>query len=459
VFEFIRDLFPPLTVNERQDVAFLLHQLDSGLAPAVHRSRFIGPGSTSGTFVSTYLIPQAQQRNCDIAVIGTVFIGGLQRNLRWFWDRTAVGAPFACEDTTVANQNLGFFTTQASAGTGRNVFVGLPVGMGRRWGVDFDDDTIFNLKEAGLGTNPLNADTDGDGFFDDTEVGFGSNPLDATSLPNDNVPPIVRSVRLIYKNARIAKLIVETNEAARVIVNYTDGIAPPHVTATTEFKRLHTVLLRDLEPSYTTTALVRTYTGTVSAVDKAGNPSALPHKLMPSFSTESFITAFEGATPRENIISSLSSPTSVPLGGGGFRVTCTATVVDFKQIPPAPLINHAVVGRVILNGSVTANFVANGGPPPMFMGFAGLLGLGGIYNYPATPYLIGTVTGASGVSTLQFDLPTAVTGDQVQISIETAGEIDPATHNPVTTPSFLGTSRFEFPGTLVGNRATAVITL
>ncbi|MBM3988963.1 MAG: hypothetical protein FJ294_13515 [Planctomycetes bacterium] len=457
VFEFIRDLFPPLTMNERQDVAFFIHQLDSGLAPAVHRSRFIGPGSTSGTWVSTYLIAQARQRNCDIGVYGTVNWLGVPRNLRWFWDRNLTSSQFTCEDPTIPNQNLAFFVNQAVAGTGRNVFLGLPVGMGRRWAVDFDDDGLFNVPEVALATNPTKPDTDADGFLDGTEVTFGSNPSDPLSLPNDNVAPIVRSVRLIYKTARIAKFIIETSEPTRLMVNYSDGIAPPQAQPARGWKRLHTVLLRDLEPSYSTNNFTRTYMGSVIATDQAGNTS-LPSPL-PQFATESFITAFEAFTPRENIISNLTTPTVVLLPNGNYQVTCSATIVDFKQVPPSPLANHCAVGRVIVNGQVSGAFTANGGNPPQFLLFAGLLGFNGVYNYPLSPYLIGSVTTNNGVSTFQFELTSAVAGDKVQISIETAGEIDATTFNPVNFASFLQTSRFEFPTTHKQNQVSTVVTL
>ncbi len=43
---------------------------------------------------------------------------------------------------------------------------------------DDDGDTLTNDAEAGLGTDPLNADTDGDGIDDGTEVGNTDDPLD-----------------------------------------------------------------------------------------------------------------------------------------------------------------------------------------------------------------------------------------------------------------------------------------
>lgn len=48
---------------------------------------------------------------------------------------------------------------------------------------DPDGDTLTNVQELALGTNPLSIDTDGDGFNDATEVMNGSDPTSAASVP------------------------------------------------------------------------------------------------------------------------------------------------------------------------------------------------------------------------------------------------------------------------------------
>jgi len=53
-------------------------------------------------------------------------------------------------------------------------------------GLDNDEDTLTNLKEFELGTNPLLTDTDGDGHSDAKEVARGTNPSDAQSKPRAN---------------------------------------------------------------------------------------------------------------------------------------------------------------------------------------------------------------------------------------------------------------------------------
>ena len=49
---------------------------------------------------------------------------------------------------------------QAQAGTGVNLVMGLPVGMGRRFAVDPDNDGLFRQDEAQRGTDPRDPDSD-----------------------------------------------------------------------------------------------------------------------------------------------------------------------------------------------------------------------------------------------------------------------------------------------------------
>src|SRR5262249_25439627 len=148
----------------------------------------------------SYFAKQCTQRNCDLVLIGRVQLAGQPRRLEWYWDRAR--QLFVPDDSSVAPRPLRFFTQQAALGPGSNLLIGLPVGMGRRFAVDPDDDLLFRQDERRLGTDPREPDTDHDGFLDGTEVRFGSDPRDAASVPSTSEGPAITSVREMFHTTR-----------------------------------------------------------------------------------------------------------------------------------------------------------------------------------------------------------------------------------------------------------------
>jgi hypothetical protein len=61
-------------------------------------------------------------------------------------------------------------------------------GIGNVCDDDDDNDGLSDVQEAGLGTDPLLADTDGDGFDDGVEVAAGTDPLDPAEFPAMPLP-------------------------------------------------------------------------------------------------------------------------------------------------------------------------------------------------------------------------------------------------------------------------------
>src|SRR6185295_7180067 len=97
--------------------------------------------------------------------------------MRWTWNRDT--QLFTPESALLPEAPTSFFVTQATTSTGGPfVVVGMPVGMGRTFGIDSDGDDLFNADELRLGTDPFAGDKDHDGFTDGYEIAHASIPTD-----------------------------------------------------------------------------------------------------------------------------------------------------------------------------------------------------------------------------------------------------------------------------------------
>ncbi len=461
VYEFnVSDRFE-LSPGDREDMAFFMHQIDQGLAPAVHRAGLVSPADLNQDFVSGYLMGQARRRNCDVAVLGRVDLGAGPTPLRWYWNRAS--GLFVPEDVDLLAKPLSFFYQQAQAGTGANLFVGLPVGMGRRFAVDADNDLLFQIDELQLGTNPRDEDSDDDGFLDGTEVAHGSDPTDAGSLPSSAQAPVITQVRELFHTTRVAKLIVETDRPTQIEVQYSSNLGDTgFFEQKDEWKTLWEVALRDLKPSNEIAGIDRVYSGTIKVFDEFNNQAQTP---LPVFKTLPFVHPDQtpGFTPIEfeSVVRDLALVSATPALAGGFDLVFTATIEDRKFDAPAPLATHVAVARVIVNGAVAPATAIdmNGGPPAGFilsdLGFNQLYGGFGGFG----PFVVGTISGGDGRSTISFRLPLAQSGDQVQLSLETAGKpVDPGNFDP-QNPHLDDTSLLDLSSTPGAHRASALVTL
>ena len=457
VFEFNLSNFDLPTADE-EDIAFFVHQLDSGLAPAVHRAVLLSRADPRPPGLA-YLAFQARSRNCDLVVLGRVQLAGQPRRLRWYLDRES--ELFVSEDSALAPRPLSFFIKQAEIGPGSSLLVGLPVGMGRRFAVDPDNDLLFRQQERDLGTNLRDPDSDDDGFLDGTERHFGSNPLSAASVPSTAEVPAITRLQKVFHTTRVAKLLLEADRPVKVQVDYSSNLGDVgQFVEDTEFKTLWEIALRDLKPSNETAAVHRVYGGTLTVTDEFGHQA---QAALPGFETLPFTNAAEFGLPApieiECILRDLSFVSATPSLAGGFDFVFSARVENRKLDAPAPLADHAVCAKVIRNGAILANIDMNGGPPVVDIGsefgfqnkYAGFGGFG--------PFVVGTLSGVDGVSTFTFRLPTAVSGDQIQLAVEMAGRpVDPGSFDP-HTPLFDDTSLFDIANTPSAFRASAVITL
>lgn len=248
----------------RRDITAFLTQLDSGLAPAVHSAWMLsGPNAQADALpVSSFLIPQARLRNCDVVLMGTVDLGTGPRQLGWLYN--PVTGLFHSDSSAVVPQPISFFVDQAVSGLGTNLALGLPVGMGARYALDTDFDGLGNADELSLGTDPDNADTDGDGDLDGHEVANGGDPLDPGNQSSDSQAPSVSNVRVVFVTSTVAKIQFDTDELATWSAGWTSG--QQSGTATGQGReRTHTAILTGLRGDDKTHAV------TLDVTDLGGN--------------------------------------------------------------------------------------------------------------------------------------------------------------------------------------------
>ncbi|MBK7874473.1 MAG: hypothetical protein IPJ77_01745 [Planctomycetes bacterium] len=452
-------MFFGLTPQDTADIVAFVQQFDQGIAPAAYRAVLLDQAHASKATVAlqSYFVPQARARHCDLVLYGRVTLGGTSVAMRWWFDRRSNS--FVAEDPTQPNQPLSFFTGQAATGATSVTAVGLPVGTGEGFGIDFDRDDLKNKADtvAANGTNPDVADSDGDTWLDGHELNNGGNPASQGSISNDVTPPRITRAVTQFVTAKVARINVETNEPCVLQANYSFGGGPNQSKTTQVPSKTHSILLNDLSPS-TNGAPWITYTGTLTAIDLGSQPSqprSLPN--MPAYNQ-----AFGGPLPITTRDFSDGSATVVVgnLSGSSSQAgtvrTVNATLRVDKKVgapPAAPVANQIVVARVFKNGVLDASWTATGASqkltgfnftvpfsaPPAAAPFTGLTG----------PFLVSPGTVAAGTTTLTFTIPNTTASDTVTVNIEVIGPQEP------TLPALTLQSLFPWsmPNTTAGNRS------
>lgn len=208
-----------LTDPEEDDLLAFLREFDTGISPAgawqvtVH-------ASNAATFYDdelAWLLQAADEGQCDVVLTTKMLnVAGTWVAITGAYDR----------DTGMFQlpwEALGQFTAQqfidlAPTPWGATTFHGLPPGMGWRWGVDWDNDGLYNMDELLWATGMTNPDSDHDGFPDGHEVDNGTLPTvpDATTL--DDTIPTVGDVTEIYVNTNTTRLEFTTPEPAKAVI-------------------------------------------------------------------------------------------------------------------------------------------------------------------------------------------------------------------------------------------------
>lgn len=427
LFDFIDDNVGMMPDQETADLLAFISQVDQGIAPAVHRCVHLSQATLAGAgeLLTTYLLPQVRARNIDIAVYGRADLGQGVVPMRWAWNREH--DTFDAEDSNYASQPLAFFLNQASSGAANVVFVGLPVGMGRPFGIDFDADELANRDEFGAGTQLYVRDSDGDLFSDGYEVAHNSDPAGAQNLPVDTLAPTVISVRLLWVSATVAAVVFETDEPTACQVEYATAGGPTRVVREASFQRSRRVLLTDLVPG-SGLGGESIYTGTVRVMDESGRASNVP---LPTIQAGDFFfkQTPSGApeAPFTVVLGELRWVEAVATASDTLNVSALARVDKKLSVPGAQTLrDHVVIATLLVNGVRAQNFTT-----PLPQQFTVL---GKVPTFPG-PFVMSLPTQDDGAAQLSFTLSGLSPGDQVTLVIDAVATSIPATYNPLA-PNF-----------------------
>jgi DNA-binding beta-propeller fold protein YncE len=460
LFDFIDIVFRFLPAPDTADLLAFISQIDQGLAPAVHRCVHLNSATQpgAGERLTNYFLPQARERNIDIAVYGHVDLGQGALPMRWSWNRAS--DLFDAENSSFQSQPLAFFLNQATNADANFVFVGLPVGMGRPFGIDYDADEFANRDEITSGTQPYVRDSDGDGFGDGYETANHSDPKDAQVLPTDAVFPTVLNRRIVWVSARVAAIAFETDEPTSCEVEYANATGSAQTVRENSFQRSRRVLLTDLVPG-SGPDVPSVYGGSIRVTDESGNTTDVP---LPAFQAGDFF--FEPTAsglpedPFTVIVSELSlieelrwvDPEISP--SGVLQAKALARVDKKLTLPGRPSArDQVVIATLLVNGVRAQNFTT-----PLPNQFTVLKGPPA---FPG-PFVMSLPTEDDGLASLSFTLPGLARGDRVQLIIDAVATSNPATYDP-RAPDFgdadnlIPLGRWSFPDTPAAARALTIV--
>jgi len=452
------------TGAETQNLTSFVLQLDQGLAPAIHQAFLLDAANAAATTaeLQSYLMPQAQVRNCDVVVVGRSEPGAVRT--RWAWDRQ--NDVFVPDHPTLGTRTLQDFINNAVNES--HVFYGLPVGMATRYAVDRDLDGLVDSVD------PMPEDA----FVD----------VQDTTGPSFTVAP-----HLVWVTSRTARLAFETDEPTVYRITYGEGHVADRCVprsqgctdVSEEWGMAHTPILTDLLPSTATTngvyvPVTFTYDTTIEVFDRMGNSTVFN---LPQFDSK----PIGPGDPEEVIIQRLNWLEFDDFTAGQLSARAEARVVYKRGAPPQPGAQHrVVVARVLVDGQVDSAWTPTQ-PSTFRVDHIEMVGPSDQKSFGVSgPLMVALETDAAGRTELEFERPGLVEGQFVTLNIEAVILLDDtqlaAFHNSLSAANACATqggpgtvdcdgdgnldcclelpvtfagralSRWSFPDTAAGNR-------
>ncbi len=220
LLEFVETPIFNLDAPSEAQVTAYLQVFDTGLAPTAggwQRTFHLG-NTASFNADYAFIVGQAIAGHCDVVAYTTQpFPNGTFAPVTAAYDRFANRFQSEFNGSSVDQATL-----QALVAAGFEVtFLGVPVGMGWRVGVDRDHDGLLNGDELLNGTLRTNPDCDNDGFADGYEVRFATNPwISNSSVPDPSTPTVTAGPNVVWVNANAVKIELTASEPTRATLSF-----------------------------------------------------------------------------------------------------------------------------------------------------------------------------------------------------------------------------------------------
>ncbi|HEX6883763.1 MAG TPA: hypothetical protein VF530_10300 [Planctomycetota bacterium] len=390
----------PLSTDDHRALQAFLEQLDHGLAPAAQAGWLLGAGSAFGVAeeIETILLEQAGRGWLDVVAWSRVEVDGAEGTTRWWFDPAR--ELFLPQDARQRTLTWPELRGAAERDGLRVVVQGLPPGTGR----------AFVFEREGPELPPTG------------ELAFVAPP------------------RLLWSNARVAKLTFETSVPTDAELHFRTTVGPPRLVRSRDRARTHTLVLQDLASS--APGVVRfDYVADLVVTDARGKRIAVP---LPSFASGDSI-----ASPTSFVaVVSEAAWERADWDAGSGTLTARARFRLTRKPGLAlrrPAADHVLVARLIVDGAVHGSF-AGSAPRSFTLSGEPYGSLPGPFLFSSTSRVTGD--DADGVVTLDFTATELGERPEIFLNVEALPKIDPAVFDPAA-PDFnsIATLSWSLPDT------------
>ncbi len=459
-----------LLQTEQDNVLAFIRQLDNGLAPAAHIAFLLTPTSPSSVTTSIQTLLQAQastaNRWIDVVAFGNRQVGtGPITPVRWLFN-PATSTYVANETGLFPNPlTLNQLRSQAAAGGAfaSITVLGLPPGNGRRFAVDPDNDNLVdildNVTTATSGNPRFNPDVDGDTWPDGYEAANGTAIGVAQVASGDTTTPAIAgtgaggAMVANFVTTSVAQFFATTTEDAIIEATFSTPGLPVRTYRSTDFARVHTIVLQGLEGS--TAFATRNYTATFVARDRAGLVTPPTGARTATFNSRRIVDAPTNVDLGTFVVRDLTTVRNMAVPAGTLDITSTFTIEGRDPgstlVLPNP-VGHVISAQVLIKRAnntqweISNTFTSPNTIVPNFL----LFGVALPYAVLPSPYVLSLPTTAigsgaqvRGQTTISIVQTGLFPGDEVALRVR--GIMQPS--GAANTFAFLSLGAYQMPAT------------